>query len=129
MLEPKYKPANPQDPTYPYSTPEGYFEEFKLRMMDTIRSEEPLSPPEVPRSLFQTLKPYIYLAAMFVGMLLMFNVFRNRYSPRESESVVATNVVDTNTDDTLIIDEDDLDLFFTNYTADSYLASYLLTEE
>lgn len=57
-----------------FRVPEGYFEKLHGEIMDKLPAY-----PEVERkvelSLWQRLKPYVYLAAMFVGIWLMMNVF------------------------------------------------------
>ncbi len=54
--------------------PEGYFEDFQRRMMDSL-PELPAAEAPKPRSKWQILRPYVYMAAMFTGIYLMLNIF------------------------------------------------------
>ena len=57
------------------TVPEGYFESFADKMMAQIPQEEPMV-VELPRRTFwQTVRPYVYMAAMFAGIWLMMNMF------------------------------------------------------
>ena len=56
-----------------YKVPEGYFENFAARMTEQLPERE-LPKPEIVTT-WQKLRPYIYLAAMFAGILLMLQVF------------------------------------------------------
>ena len=58
----------------PYSVPEGYFESFKSRVMNSL-PEYPEKPVEKRLSTWQRIKPYVYLAAMFAGIWCMMQIF------------------------------------------------------
>lgn len=56
--------------------PDGYFADFQSRMMQTIDTlPQPEATQEVKRSVWQTVKPYVYMAAMFCGIWLMMHMF------------------------------------------------------
>lgn len=131
MKEPKYHSPNPNSPTYPFSTPEGYFSRFRSEMLDRIKIEEQESiPEEVKRRLRDILKPYVYLAAMFIGMLLMFNFLKERYTDKHTNSLVAlNNRSEPHSDEVIPVNNEDLDVFLLDYTSDSYLISYILKNE
>lgn len=58
------------------TVPDGYFEDFGRRMMERIPTEVPVQESEVlPRSIWDRIRPYVYLAAMFAGVWLMMNIF------------------------------------------------------
>ena len=57
-----------------YRVPDGYFEELRLNIMTNLPPYQE-TPREVNMSLWQRMKPYVYLAAMFAGIWLMMNVF------------------------------------------------------
>lgn len=59
---------------YPGHVPDGYFESFVTGMMETL-PESPQVPKQAPMTMWQRLKPYVYMAAMFAGIWLMMNVF------------------------------------------------------
>lgn len=56
------------------TVPEGYFDDFKNRMMAELPEVKAVAEP-VQRSRWQVLRPYVYMAAMFAGVYLMMNLF------------------------------------------------------
>ncbi|MDE5881814.1 MAG: hypothetical protein K2H60_08800 [Muribaculaceae bacterium] len=54
--------------------PDGYFEELNLKIMESLPAY-PEAPRTVDMSLWQKIKPYVYLAAMFAGIWMMMKVF------------------------------------------------------
>lgn len=58
----------------PYTVPEGYFKSLKDRVMTTL-PEYPEKPKHQDLTLWQRIKPYVYLAAMFAGIWCMMQVF------------------------------------------------------
>lgn len=57
-----------------FRVPDGYFEELNLKIMEALPAY-PEAPRKVELSLWQKVKPYVYLAAMFAGIWLMMKVF------------------------------------------------------
>lgn len=55
----------------PFTIPEGYFENFSKELMDKLPEKEQAPAPDAS-STWQRIKPWIYMAAMFCG--LMFTV-------------------------------------------------------
>ena len=68
------KKLKDKDPVNCFQMPDGYFDELKSKVFYRIHSEEVREAEPVPekRSLLDVLRPYLYLAAMFVGMALLF---------------------------------------------------------
>lgn len=58
----------------PFSVPDHYFEEFTRELMDKLPEKEPLPLMNEP-TLWQRVKPWIYMAAMFCGIMLSVRVF------------------------------------------------------
>lgn len=56
-----------------YKVPDGYFEQLSARITEQLPEREIASPE--PVTLWQKLRPYIYMAAMFAGIWLMVQVF------------------------------------------------------
>ncbi len=56
------------------TVPDGYFRGFAERMASELPDKQP-SVVEMPRSLWQKTRPYIYLAAMFAGIWCMLQMF------------------------------------------------------
>ena len=66
----------------PWKVPEGYF----AQMMTEVEGKLPAQPQEqryVEMTRWQKLKPYVYLAAMFLGIWVMMNVFGGVMTSRE----------------------------------------------
>lgn len=65
-----------------WKVPEGYF----AQMMTEVEGKLPAQPQEqryVEMTRWQKLKPYVYLAAMFLGIWVMMNVFGRVMTSRE----------------------------------------------
>ena len=63
----------------PFHVPEGYFEDFTQRLMDQLPEQEEVQPDEEQITLWQRVKPVLYMAAMFVGMILCARFFLGGY--------------------------------------------------
>lgn len=57
------------------TVPEGYFDSFAERMMAQLPADEPKIVELPRRGLWATVRPYVYMAAMFAGIWLMMNMF------------------------------------------------------
>lgn len=55
------------------TVPEGYFADFATRMMAQLPERE--EPKVLPRTWWQRVRPYAYLAAMFAGIWCMLQIF------------------------------------------------------
>lgn len=60
----------------PWRVPDGYFEAVRAEIEANL-PEYPAAPTRDGMSLWQRLKPYVYLAAMFAGIWCMMKVFHN----------------------------------------------------
>lgn len=58
----------------PFNVPDNYFEDFTQNLMDRLPEKEPM-PPMQEITLWQRVKPWIYMAAMFCGIMLSVRVF------------------------------------------------------
>lgn len=67
----------------PYTVPEGYFKSFKDRMMSSL-PEYPEKPKHKDLTVWQRVKPYVYLAAMFAGIWCMMQIFHNVSTSQQS---------------------------------------------
>lgn len=73
--------------------PEGYFADFASRMakeLPTQDFENEQSPKVFPRSRWQQMRPYIYLAAMFMGIWCMMKMF-NLMQPADTNLLIDSN--------------------------------------
>ena len=71
-----------------FKVPENYFEDFNKRMADMLPDVE-ITPVEVKPTLWQRVKPLVYLAAMFAGVWCMMQVFSNFTNRGNLDSVRA----------------------------------------
>ena len=57
-----------------FKVPENYFEDFNQRMAQMLPDVE-ITPVDVKPTMWQRVKPFAYLAAMFAGVWCMMSVF------------------------------------------------------
>ncbi len=62
------------------TVPEGYFEDFKARMKASLperqwEREARGEVPVLPKTFWQKVRPYVYMAAMFMGVWCMMKMF------------------------------------------------------
>lgn len=73
----------------PFTVPEGYFENFPKELMDKLPEKETVVQEEI--TLWQRVKPFVYLAAMFCGLMFSIKVFVGSSSQQDAPaSAVAT---------------------------------------
>ena len=75
----------------PYRVPEDYFKSFKADLMDAL-PEYPEKPVKARLTVWQKMRPYVYLAAMFAGIWCMMHIF-HRVSVAENKSNIETTVL------------------------------------
>lgn len=64
----------------PFKVPDHYFEDFTRELMNRLPEKE-VSPTEQELTLWQRVKPWVYMTAMFCGLMLSARVFLGE--PRE----------------------------------------------
>lgn len=106
------------------TVPEGYFQDFTDRLNASLpvqawETQEGAKPVQKPRSFWQKVRPYVYLAAMFAGIWCMLNIFNvtSGSSPEQMMSqnpVLAQALSDKNFVEDLDLSEEDLDLVIDN---------------
>jgi len=58
----------------PFRVPENYFENFTQELMNKLPEKEPV--PAMPEpTLWQRVKPWVYMTAMFCGIMLSVRIF------------------------------------------------------
>ena len=62
--------------TDPFKVPEGYFENFVIDIISKL-PERPVEKPKVI-NLWEKVKPWVYMAAIFVGVALIININKQR---------------------------------------------------
>lgn len=96
-----------------YKVPDGYFEQFNARMAEQLPEREMPQPEEL--SLWQRVKPYIYMAAMFAGIWLMVRVFVQPQIEKANELAASTETEDDIIYDYMVSSIDDYTIFETLY--------------
>ena len=94
----------------PFKTPEGYFEGFTQELMDKLPEKELISYQEP--TLWQRVKPWIYMTAMFCGIMLSVKIFVG--NPQKEEIPGISHIdADEITDEEwgIIIDQSKIDSY------------------
>lgn len=113
----------------PFSVPEGYMEGLSERIMSRIPEKESVKEaPVVP--LWEKVRPLLYLAAMFAGMMLLLKVLvgdpdKNNLGNTADSLLVKTEITDKSVP---VSSSDNEDEEYFEYMEDIY-AGYLLKEE
>lgn len=76
----------------PFKVPENYFEDFTQKMMSRLPEKEIKMPAKV--TMWQKVKPWVYMAAMFIGMFFMVQLFINK--PATGNHAPSATFVDIN---------------------------------
>lgn len=101
----------------PYKVPEGYFEQFHEQLMSRL----PEATPEAKITLMTRIKPLLYLAAMFVGIVFLMQgiAYVQHSQTARSEQMALEELYD-----------DEADHFMSSSLYDEYvLYSYLTTAD
>lgn len=64
----------------PFRVPEGYFESFTSKVMNNLPEKEKVEAPCKPTA-WEKVRPLLYMAAMFVGAMLIIRVASSHYTP------------------------------------------------
>ena len=103
----------------PFSVPDHYFEDFSRNLMAKLPEKEPLPLPEEP-TLWQRVKPWIYMAAMFCGIMLSVRVF---VGEPQKEEIPHINVTDAEN-----IPDEDWEIIIDGIMMDDYTIYQYLTD-
>ena len=105
----------------PYKVPEGYFEQFHEQLMSRLPEATPEAAPEAKITLMTRIKPLLYLAAMFVGIIFLMQgiAYVQHSQVARSEQMALEELYD-----------DEADHFMSSSLYDEYvLYSYLTTAD
>ena len=80
----------------PFQVPDHYFEDFTKELMSKLPEKEPLLPVAEP-TLWQRVKPWVYMAAMFCGIMLSVRIFGGE--PQKEEFPITKAGAEMLTDD------------------------------
>jgi len=108
----------------PFRVPEGYFEGFTDELMSRI-PEKTVSEPEII-SIYTRIKPFLYLAAMFVGAIIMVNIIGKMKSgsPEDDNGTPVNTGLVSSVNDPAGISED---AEFLEYIEEMYVDKYALS--
>jgi hypothetical protein len=115
MIKDKYTLEELRDRD-PFRVPEGYFEGFTETLMSRIPEKKPLAEKI---SLYTRVKPWLYMAAAFTGILVLFNVIRQPDNASQFDNL--TN------NEPIVITVPDEDEEFMEYIEDMYVDKYALS--
>ncbi len=109
----------------PFVVPEGYFEHFADHLMEQLPEPTPQELPEI--GVWQRMKPWVYMAAMFCGLMLSVRIFvgspDERHSGRQSEAMESAELTDEYIDPIVkqaMMDDYTLYQYLTAAETDSY---------
>ena len=108
-----------------FKVPENYFADFNKRMADMLPDVE-ITPVEVKPTMWQRVRPLVYMAAMFAGVWCMMSVF-SHFNGSENNSVGA--VAEKLTDDKSNVDEFIMSGSVSDYDIINYEDSVVMSNE
>jgi hypothetical protein len=99
-----------------FKVPENYFADFNQRMAEMLPDVE-ITPIDAKPTMWQRLKPLVYMAAMFAGVWCMMSVFSHfsNTSSLQSIKAVAEQLYDDNNVDEFIMSGSVSDYDILNY--------------
>ena len=109
-----------------FKVPENYFDDFNRRMADMLPDVE-ITPIDVKPSMWQRVKPFAYLAAMFAGVWCMMSVFSHFTASGNLDSVRA--VAEKMGDDNSNVEEFIMSGAVSDYDILNYEDSVMMSNE
>ena len=104
----------------PFKVPEGYFEQFHEQLMSSLPKTTPKPAPATKVTLMARIKPWLYMAAMFVGTIF---VVKGLVSVQEHylapDSMAAIEEIYTDEEDCFMSSS-----LYSEYVLYSYLTTY-----
>ena len=105
----------------PFRVPEGYFDSLTENIMNSLPDK---SVPEAKKiSLFERVKPLLYMAGMFVGALILINVISN--SKNDSSGGTNDDIVVSSVDSNAVDISEDAE--FREYIRDRHVNIYAIS--
>lgn len=87
-----------------FTVPEGYFDSLTDKIMAELPEKSQLSAPKKEVNLWERVKPFAYLAAMFVGAALIIQLFTNEVVLTEDEDELYNEYIDLSYSQTMFDD-------------------------
>ncbi|MDR1407406.1 MAG: hypothetical protein LBJ23_05090 [Tannerella sp.] len=101
----------------PFRVPEGYMEALTSQIMSRIPDNEPQKETKVI-SLGERLRPLLYLAAVFIGLIFLFKVFINPATPKDDALQNGSAQMQASDAETVADDEEFLEYMQQHYYSD-----------
>ncbi len=73
----------------PFTVPEGYFQDFSEKLMEQLPEKEVMPEPEI--RMWDRIKPWVYMAAMFVGLMFTVRAFVGEQPSSQSTNMEIGN--------------------------------------
>ena len=102
----------------PFSVPDHYFEDLTQELMSKLPEKEPMLPVAEP-TLWQRVKPWVYMAAMFCGIMLSVRIFVGE--PKKDEFPISQAEAE-------ILPDEDWENFMRRAFTDDYETYQFLTD-
>lgn len=83
-MDTKINKSEDIDKANPFRVPENYFEQFNREIMDKLPEKEIQKPQRV--SMWDKVKPWIYMAAMFLGLYFTINFLTKNAQNSQAEA-------------------------------------------
>ncbi len=65
----------------PFRTPDGYFEHLTSEVMSRLPEKEALTAVQQVPTMWQKMRPWLYMTAMFIGAALIIRVASSNHTP------------------------------------------------
>lgn len=83
----------------PFKVPHNYFDDLTNRVMSNIEQQEHSKQELIPnstisqskRSVWSYVRPYVYMAAMFLCIMFSFKLFKSQVNTKAHQTTVAAN--------------------------------------
>lgn len=102
----------------PFRVPDGYFERFASDLMERLPEKESVETARKPTT-WEKVRPLLYMAAMFVGAMLLIRVAASHYTPAG----------DSVQDEEVDMEMEYIDMAMESSMLDDYSLYVYLTEE
>lgn len=73
----------------PFRVPDGYFENLTSEVMNRLPEKEKLTAVQQEPTLWQKVRPWLYMTAMFIGAALIIRVASSNHTPSAEERMAA----------------------------------------
>jgi hypothetical protein len=103
----------------PFTTPDGYFDDLTQRVMNSLPERERRAEDEL--TLWGRIKPWIYMTAMFLGLMCSMRIWMERPEKEQAPTLTAQ--------DADYFTDEEMELITDRTMMDDYTLYQYLTEE